>query len=137
MNTAFATEMARKVSHATGEESKRFSPSLKLHKIIQNYTFLPISVQTFWLISVNYFELINAQLNEKIIVRYNLKKYFKILIKKCWEKNWNKNLHIRNVAISTKLGEKSFLFVLVVLPKVKLWTWWNKFQFFFIKKFMV
>ena len=30
-----------------------------------------------------------------------------------------------------------FFFVLVVLPKIKIGTWWNGFKFFFIKEFMV
>ena len=51
-----------------------------------------------------------------------LEKYFENK-KKNMEKT-GKNLHARNAAISTKLGEKLFLFfvVLVVLPKIKLWA---------------
>ena len=44
-NTAFSTEIGRKVSCATRKESKRFSLSVKLHKITQNYTFFPMSVE--------------------------------------------------------------------------------------------
>ena len=69
---------------------------------------------------------------------WNIKKYWKkrleeIMLEKYFEnkkKNMEKtgkNLHARNAAISTKLGEKLFLFfvVLVVLPKIKLWARWN------------
>ena len=44
-NTAFSTEIGRKASYTTWEKSERFLPSVKLHKITQTYTFLPVLLE--------------------------------------------------------------------------------------------
>ena len=51
------------------------------------------------------------------------KKIWKNFLKKSWKKILEKNLRARNISIATKSEEKSFkfFFVLVVLPKIKLW----------------
>ena len=51
-------------------------------------------------------------------------KFWKKKIGKQFWKKTEKNVHARNVAILTKLGGNNFdfSFVLVVLPKMKLWT---------------
>ena len=51
------------------------------------------------------------------------KKIWKNFLKKSWKKMLEKNLRARNISIATKSEEKSFnfFFVLVVLPKIKLW----------------
>ena len=55
------------------------------------------------------------------IKNFNKKNLIKIKIK-LWKKPLKKNLHARNVTISTESGKKYIFFVSVVLPKIKLWA---------------
>ena len=65
---AFLTEIRKKVLYATREESKLFSPSVKLHKIILFSRFQfkkPYSYTCHGACEIDYFKSIDAQLDLK------------------------------------------------------------------------